>query len=230
MNLAIGSAFRDSSSRGQLSRWMMQIAALANRLHRDGHELSLILVEGDSVDDTRARLQNVAANYERATFVDVTHGKGNFGSTEDPARFAALAGVGNGILENIPDDADALLYVESDLIWSPTDVLGLVERLCEGVDIIAPMVWAGENFYDVFAYRALDGARFSPFPPFSHAIDRNKPINEIGSAGSCLVMRAQVARECRIPIEDGLVGFCRDARSKGYHVWVDQDKNVRHPA
>jgi hypothetical protein len=141
----------------------------------------------------------------------------------------ALAYVGNGILESVPADVDVLVYIESDLLWRPKPILALIEQLVAGeTDIVAPLVFAGEAFYDIFAFRA-QGERFSPFPPYHRGFAEGADRLEVESAGSCLVMRGDVARACRIGETEGLVSFCADARAKGYRIWVDRRVRIDHP-
>ena len=94
---------------------------------------------------------------------------------------------------------------------------------------VAPLIFAGEHFYDVFAFRDLDGERFGPFAPYSHAFFGGQKFIEVSSAGSCLVMKGNVARRCRVDDSAGLVGFCADARRQNFRIWVDSEKSVRHP-
>lgn len=227
MKITLGSAFRNSAGR-QIDNYLLQAHGLREALVAMGHELFIVAAEGDSTDRTQQELDRMLGVLPGVR-VDCTHGGPVFGSTEEPARFKALAGVGNAILANVPKDTHALVYVESDLLWAPHEILNLLEHLHEGeIDVVAPLVYAGSCFYDVFAFRGMDGERFSPFHPFHSSIN-GKLMTEISSAGSCLVMRAQVAHECRVPPEDGLVGFCRDARARGYRIWLDKSGIVRHP-
>ena len=230
MNVVLGSAFRNSVRNNQLERWLAQAESLKIALWAWGHSMSVIAAEGDSIDHTRRALEEGLATRSIATtLVDVSHGGPVYGSCEAPERFKALQGVGNGILGAVGLDVDALVYVESDLIWRSEEIMGLIERLSASIDVVAPMIWAGDCFYDVYAFRDLKGERFGPFMPYSDCL-RDRLLAEIGSAGSCLVMKGAVARECRITEKDGLVGFCRIARSKGYRIWVDSEREVRHPA
>ena len=43
------------------------------------------------------------------------------------------------------------------------------------------------------------------------------------------VMLAEVARRCRIIDDGALVGFCADARSKGFSINVDPRLHISHP-
>lgn len=241
MKIALGSAFRNSKSR--LARYFEQVQALQDALLARGDSLHLGLVEGDSTDRTLTLLQQKLVSFT-GTIIDRSHGGPVYGSTEHPDRFRALQGVGNGILESCPLDADVLVYVESDLLWDAATIIQCIDRLKVGVDVIAPMIFAGTTFYDVFAFRGLDGSRFAPFAPYHMSVAEAGAVTssispsglsvpgglvEVSSAGSCLVMRAEVAWQCRVPPEDGLVGFCRDARTKGFKIWADFDGIVRHP-
>jgi hypothetical protein len=155
-----------------------------------------------------------------------SHGGPVYGSTEHPHRLAALSKVGNTILEGVREDDDYLLYVESDLLWSPKVISSLLSLVIRGeCDIACPLVMAEDRFYDIFLYRR-NGVRFSSFYPY-HPDLTGVPLL-IDSAGSCLMMKAEVARTCRM-IDNVLLDFCQDARSKGYSIKVDPNVQVEHP-
>jgi hypothetical protein len=189
----------------------------------------LLAVEGDSLDNTATWLQKYAdASKIDLELVTRSHGGPVYGSTEHPSRMTALSMVGNGIFEHVRATDDVLVYVESDLLWDATTVLRLVAQLGVDVDVIAPLIFAGQHFYDIWGYR-LNSTRFSPFPPY-HAGLHDDTLTEVESVGSCLVMRAAVARECRIINNACLVGFCDDVRRKGHHIFVDARERIEHPA
>lgn len=224
--VAIGSAFRNSAG-AQIERYFTQVRKLSRDLRERGDSLYVISVEGDSTDNT---IRELDAHLEDMHSVRISHNHGGpwFGSTEAPARFEALQGVGNAILNAVPITVEVFIYVESDLVWASEVILDLIDRVrINNCDVVAPMVFAGDLFYDIFAFRK-DGQRFNPTPPFHPGIIPRE-LTEIDSAGSCLVMRGAVARMCRIPAEDGLVGFCRNVREANYKIWLDFDRMVRHP-
>jgi len=229
MRFALGSAFRNSAGR-QIRRYFSQVEELMADLTPGGHELDLILVEGDSTDNTRGELVSRAeATGLNFNLITRNHGGPEFGSTEHPERMRALSFVGNGILDGVPNHTDILFYVESDLIWTSRTLLALADQLEQKrIDVIAPLVFAGPHFYDVWGFRDLDGHRFGPFHPYSHSLKLSQPT-EVGSVGSCLVMFGHVARKTRIPCGEALVGFCRVAREHGYRVWTDARQRVDHP-
>lgn len=231
--LAIGSAFRNSAGR-QVDRWVHQVVSLRNYLHttRTMHVRG-IAVEGDSKDKTRDYLVRAAA--VDALELDLrtcNHGGPVFGSTEDPRRMSSLSEVGNEILEGVRDTDDFLLYVESDLLWSVETITYLLDTLAAepDIDVLSPMIFAGVHFYDVWAFRK-NGLRYGAFHPYHPNHEVATPLTRgMDSVGSCLLMRACVAREVRMIHGGALVEWCSNARSAGYEIAVHGGLRVEHPA
>src|SRR5690606_11720429 len=106
-------------------------------------------------------------------------------------------------------------------------LLTLIDDL-EGCDVVAPMAMHHSGrFYDTWGYRK-SGQPFAFYPPY-HPDFRAGELMEMDTAGSCLAMRAEVARRCRMQRQDAVVGFCRDARERGYRIWLDTRVQVTHP-
>lgn len=227
MNVVIGSAFRNMA--GRVDQYFAQVAALKQALIK--HPLRVIAVEGDSTDATLAGLARGATEVDVPIDIRIhDHGHPPFASTEAEERMAALTGVSEEIFAGLTDDDDVLIYVESDLIWGPRTMLGLIDILTEedGVDVVAPLVKAGNAFYDIWAFRK-DGERFHSGPEPYHAA-ATPPLTEVDSAGSCLVMRAETGREVRYARRGALVAWCEAARTLGNRIWVAHDLVIRHPA
>jgi len=237
MNVAIISFFRNSAARGQVQRYFQQLHALRSAAPAT-MRFRLIAVEGDSADNTQAELLAYARGLgllnEGFDLVSRSHGKREWGSTEEHERMEALSWVGNGGLERVRPSDDYVIYVESDLIWRPETMLRTLTMLQKTsndkpiFDVFGIMPFAADAFYDIYAFRHLDGTRFGPFAPYSRDFVLDG-INEVSSVGSCLVMRAEVARNVRIPGAEVLVGFCRIAREQGYRIWVDARERIQHP-
>jgi hypothetical protein len=228
MQVVIGSAFRGSVY--YLPRYFGQVIRLREILKRQGHTLRLIAAEGDSVDRTRESLVRYADSHQLPIeLLDTSHHGPWFGSTEAPSRLAALSKVGNAIFDAVKSSDDVLVYVESDLVWEPGVIVILIEqaiRRDHEYDVFSPLVFAGQYFYDIWAFRK-NGERFTPFPPYHPSL--NGGLTAVDSVGSCLVMQAEVARTCRIRDDYCLVGWCEDARSKGYRIAVCSDLKIHHP-
>jgi len=224
VKIVIGSAFRNST-RDYVQVYMDRVVALRAALN--GSTLRVHAVEGDSANNTVGYLREEAADRKLPLeVVTRDHGGPVFGSTEQPERMTALSHVGNGILEGVQDDDQVLFYVESDLVWSPDVILRLIDQLSPGRDVIAPMVFAGAAFYDIWGFR-VNGHRFGSLPPYYASLSLSG-LTPIDSAGSCLVMRAEVARRARMTT-GALVEFCANARAAGFKIFCDGRERIYHP-
>lgn len=227
MRVAIGSAWRNSDH--NVAPYLRRVAQLRDALGV-GCSVRIIAAEGDSCDRTRDSLRMLSGIVELETeIIDVSHGGPDFGSTEAPERMVALSKVGNAIFDAVKEDDDILLYIESDLRWNAEVAETLIHAAAArvaGFDVFAPMVFAGRAFYDIWGFRTLDGVRFGPFEPYSQALNSDWRVCEVGSVGSCLAMRGEVARKTRIRNDYCLVGWCEDARNNGYRIGVVPELRV----
>lgn len=234
MNIVLGSCFRNSAGR-HLSLYAERVAALAAALP-PGDTLRLALVWGDSTDRTEEALARYAALAPcPVELVARHHGQPWYGSTEQPERLKAFGFAAGGAFAAVTPADDAFAYVESDLIWTPGTLVGLLRRLGKDVDVVAPLtvVDGTDVNYDLWGCRQLDGRRTSPFAPYFdprylREHERADGLVEVGTVGSCLAVRGVVARS--VPMGDGaLVGWCEAARAGGARVWMDPVAKVYHP-
>lgn len=221
--IAVVSLFR-SCSRAHVTRYFAQIEELARSTTE---AVRVVAVEGDSVNDTREMLSSLNGHVAVEVVVR-EHGGPWYGSVDTPERMRQVSFAANGGLEALTESDDSVLYVESDLTWRPETILRLFDRVREGCDVVAPAVFAGKAFYDIWGYRDLRGKRFSPFPPYSRGLEH--PPTEVSSAGSCLAMRGDVARRVRMSNTNAIVGLCAAVRGGGGHVYVDWRERVEHPS
>lgn len=230
MNIVLASIFRNSS--GYLDRYFSQITALRAKLAERGDTLSFVWAEGDSEDDTFQRL-GVALNgsEKHSRLIQINHGGPVFGSIDNDQRWRNISKVCNGLLDTIDSPCDIVVYIESDLLWTPETILALIDRVCHGVDAIAPMCFHLPTglFYDIWGHRK-DGVRFQQYSPYHKALTPGVELALIDSAGSCIVMRDDVAKQARFnPPELGIVGFGNTIRELGFKLWLDPAQRVFHP-
>lgn len=226
--IAVLSFFRNAEG-AHVHRFIERVSSLRNL---SAYPVRIVAVFGDCVDQTANDLLRQAEKHDLSLqLVESSHGGPVFGSTEDPARLKALSQIGNAGLSAINDEDAYVFYVESDLLWDASTVLQLVKRVQaeEKPTIVAPLIFAGENFYDVFCFRK-NGARFAPFYPYHSELDHNvNALTDVDSVGSAFVMPAEIARQCRIKNDNVLMGFCEDAWAHGFQVKVDPSLKVNHP-
>lgn len=194
------------------------------------HRFCCVWGEGDSTDDTRARLTHDSRIWP-ATIVDCTHGGQEFGSVERTERFRQLAHVGRCIWAAIPADADVVVYVESDLIWDAQTIISLIDRLTD-YPAISPMVlldrkgWAKNAFYDTWGAIGLNGRHFEHHPPYNAGYKPDEPF-PVSSMGSCMAMRGDIAR--RIVVDDRVFqGISAQIWMMGERVWIDPKLIIKH--
>ncbi len=228
-NISVISIMRNSLS--YIDRYIAQFQAL-----RDVIPLRVVVAEGDSDDGTYAQL-GALAGFEDFELHKIEHGGPVFNSTDNPQRWSQIAYVYNTLLDLLEPEGPVIL-VESDLIWQPETMLGLLKQLGVGIDAIAPLSvkgyydldghrLPGERFYDTWGHRWPDGTRFSG--ELSEVVSDGKMLRPISSAGSCIVMKEEVARKARFGAEDGIVGFCADLHRLGFHLYLDDQLRVEHP-
>ncbi len=233
MRLTIVSFFRDAAG-VQVHRFIKQCVHLQAGWKGP---VRLVAVYGDCVDSTKQQLQAEAEAYNLALhLVEYNTNKPRFGSTEEPDRMATLSKMANHALDYAqsllePGVPEQIFYVESDLIWEPETVKKLGEILdrAEDIDAIAPLIYAGELFYDIWGFRGMDDIRFAPFPPYHFSLTSTDPT-QIHSCGSAFMMERWVLEKSRIRNDYALVGFWEDARSHGFKLFVAPTLKVRHPA
>ncbi len=227
MNVTLCSAFRNS--RSYIDLYFAQIGALHDRLKARGDTLHFIFGEGDSVDDTWSYLSALIDAYKLpVTVCAVDHGGPEYGSVVSAERFEQLAGVWSIIWQRIPQDADAVIFCESDLIWSSDTMLALLDDL-EHVPCVAPMVMMENGwFWDTWAF-IRKGRNFGNPPPFHPGLEADSDLVELDSAGSLLVMRGDIARRVHWPAADVVKGVCRQIIEGSDSVWLNTKQKVMHP-
>lgn len=224
----IASIFRDSAE--YVDWYFEQIRRYEE--YAEGR-VTLILAEGDSVDNTYdLLLEHILRRGVKADrLLKIVHGGPKYGSIDHPDRWRNIAKVCNGVMDEIPL-GENLAYVESDLVWEPEMMHRLLGQL-RLVDAVAPLCVHEVNhdlFYDTWGHRGLDGKCFEHHPPYHPALEsRQGALVEISSAGSCVVMRADVAARARFGEDDCIVGLGRSIRENGGRLFLDTEARVFHP-
>ncbi|MDZ4772694.1 MAG: hypothetical protein SGI72_06110 [Planctomycetota bacterium] len=218
--IAVCSLFRNSASTLEYFRAVISAQA------RPDIELAFSFVEGDSSDDTLARLKAWRDQDARVSLakLDVEP----VADFDDRVKKWAL--LGNVALETaLATDCTHVLWCESDLAL-PHDLLE--QLVASDVDIVAPAIFLGGMFYDTWGFRGLDGVRFTNVAPY-HRDFRPHELVELASVGSVVLFkRAVFDRGVRFrgEYENGLLaGVNQDARRAGFQTFMDSRVAVLHP-
>src|SRR5258708_3181309 len=144
-DLTVLSILRDSTP--YLDRYAAQLRAAARRFEH----VHAIWVEGDSRDDTQARLRALVDELPiDVTLVECKTGGPYWPSIDHPQRWRQLEVVWNTALAYLEPTTYAVC-VESDLIWDVDTLLACIEQLGEG-DAVAPLLLKGDIFYDTHGF------------------------------------------------------------------------------
>lgn len=232
--VAILTPFRNA--RKYLRLYFSQLSTLRDLLSNNGYSLRLVAAEGDSLDCTRDRIITLSDDHNiPLTLVDTTHGKMKWSSVEDPVRMKVMSDVMNKALDAVEESDSIVVWIMSDLEWIPDDILDMIEETLHNEtgtqDIFVPRVLnPNSDFYDTWAFRFHDERFIPKFPynnRFSGVHDSGQGLFEIHSAGTCLVMTGEVARNHRAKNNE-VVSFCESIRKSGHRIWLDWDKKVYH--
>lgn len=220
--LAICSLVRDGMPYLPAYRRQLESLVLA-----EGDTWRLYCIEGDSRDESWSFLSRWAAEDDRLTIAQLHVGK-----AEGAERMAQnWAKVCNACFDLIPADSahTHVLWLESDLTFPSETARRL---LAHGVDVVAPIIFLGGQFYDTWGFRDLAGRRWTNEAPYHPDYGPNR-LMPMGSVGSCVLFSRRVfdaGIRMRGTYENGLlVGMCNDARAQGLRVWADTGTAILHP-
>ena len=217
MKLAIYSLFRDDNP--------IYIKQYFDRLDTQKTNIDFLcyLVEGDSESALTYETLIAYSNYHSfsSMVLTTTTGLPRHGQDTTDERFRCLSQTANIALDAIAKDnwATHIMLIESDLKYNHHLIQDLVNNIPDKNSGIAPMIMAGESFYDIWGFRKLDGESVGPF----FTTDELYPLS---SFGSCFILPIQ-------PIYDGLrfdlrcnVGLSNDYVERGYDLWVTPQARV----
>jgi len=216
--IAAMSLFRDSSQQ-YIDEYFDRARSISG-----GHQIDFFLVEGDSKNNTFDMLRAKAGDDKRFKVIKNDTGLPQMGSTVHETRFKCLTRTANPTIADIAElDYDYFWYIDSDLLYSP----GIVNALMSAKrDVIAPIIMAGEAFYDIWAYRNMDGKSVGPH---THWIVDSQPIR-LSSVGGCVMIKHEfIRRGARMTETESIVGLCEESSRLGAEVWMDTTSVVFHP-
>ena len=220
-HLTIVTPCRDAEA--QLAQYIRQVLTL----EWQPEAIRIIMVEGDSTDDTLSKLQAWAIWDNRVQIVKCDTGSPKYGSVVNADRFEVLAEVFNAGMDTIDTSwTDHVLMMPVDVKYRPS----LAQSLAFwDKDMIAPMSFTTYGFfYDTWAF-VKDGQNF-----VHHSRDWIErwlpPVPfEMDSVGGANMMKVDLVQlGVRYSPETVDKGLCAHAKSLGYRVWADPTSEVEH--
>jgi len=224
MKIAVANMWQNSTA--YVYRYLAQFRALQAAAPQ--HEFEAVIAEGDSTDGN-ATWYKLNELFNGKVFKRV-HGGQIYGPVDVTQRWLQISFVMDGVFEHIRPDHDAVIWVESDLIWEPQTMLKLLSYL-ERVDAVVPMIWMRSAFYDIWGYRK-GGVHFTNEAPYHTLLSgpSENGLHLLDSGGGCVAMRGEIARTCRCrPPTLAAVGLYMDMKAHGWKVWLDPTLSVHHP-
>lgn len=205
-----------------LERFFAQVEELNPRL--------IVIVEGDSTDDTYAHLQAWKVTSAPPTLLlKVEHGGPTFPSIIHPQRWRQLSVACNAALtaavRELEED-EPLIYVESDLIWTAETMKELASRTTV-FPAVAPMSMYDGRFYDTWGH-THNWEGFAPHAPYFPGYQPNQ-MHQITSAGSCIAFSWTAAQAVHFSPIDCIRGIGRTLADDGLTLWLDPTLEVLHP-
>lgn len=227
MNVVLGSMFRDAT--GYLSTYFEQVEGLRTLLEDRGDRLRVVAVENDSRDDTHEVIDRwLFGHFADGVLIRAHDDCPYHPSVDIPERWRHHAWVANHVLEDLTDEDDVIVYVESDLIWDPVEMLALIDHTKDNKAWTASVFHRqrGARWYDSWG-TTLDGEPFHGMGPY-HAAWGPETIR-VDTCASVLACPVGLAQVTRFQPEDAFKGWCRDLYAHGTQVWLDTRLAVIHP-
>jgi len=236
-NIKVGALFRDSQvwhNRyiGQVQRYFRQIDE--QRTYGTYKIDEIVASEGDSKDSTWEALQEEQKHRPNLKLIKMDGSNLAVQSTGGEERIKELSRLANEVLEQI-QDADYILWSESDLIW-PNEhlILSLLNSFNEVNDlgVVAPLIFLENEwrvFYDTYIFRSTKDILWQNQHPWIHNFyeyDKYIPMN---SVGSCTLIKGEAIRNGARFGNTGFVDLCQNVRDLGLKVVANRSILIYHP-
>lgn len=208
---------RDSTP--YLDRYFAQIEGASKPFK----QVFIVIVEGDSTDGTKEYLAVKSKDLPSNTRLNViTYDLGGqkFGSIANPTRWAKLEACWNRAIESV-QPSDYVVCVESDLIWGWGALRECLNHLKE-YDVVFPMLYGQDHFYDTNGFRLPDGRKFNGQHPIIPDWTGERFVR-LSTGGGMIATAYEHIRHAKWRDE------CRLHFPADTHLVADTDLRIYHP-
>ena len=203
-------------------------------LHKNYFELGTVFVSTNGPELTNKRFKELSESmpFKVEIGFDPNIKIDEFSMFE---RARKWSNIGNkNIQKSIDTPSEFTIILEADLTYSPDIVDYLVQA---DVDVVAPVVILGKQFYDSWGYRKLNGDKIYNLEYFNsnihESIYNDRFLTELSSVGSFLCIKTKfLKKSIRLPAEyeNGLlVGLCKNIRRFNGRIFCRNDVSIIHP-
>lgn len=216
-----------------LSFWRNDVARnltarAAHLLDKTYPALEWVWIVGDSDDTTAEALHDIQASAAVGLAISIV----DIGDTgipgDDPnVRLRRLSVTAQAGVDQVTPADDVVIIHESD-IQSPPDLVERLLAIPQAVVGAWPVLGAAPLFYDIWAYRGLDGEHFTNYPPYHPTYRADAPfaLASVGTVWKFPAAAVQAGLRCAT---FGCVELCAGLRAQGYGVWCDPRIEVVQP-
>ena len=218
----------------QDSKYLETFFDQIKNLHKNNFELGTVFISTNGPELTNKKLKELSENmpFKVEIGFDPNIKIDEFSMFE---RARKWSNIGNkNIQKSIDTPSEFTIILEADLTYSPDIVDYLVQA---DVDVVAPVVMLGKQFYDSWGYRKLNGEKIYNLEDFNtnihESIYNHRYLIELSSVGSFLCIKTKfLKKSIRLPAEyeNGLlVGLCKNIRRFNGRIFCRNDVSVIHP-
>ncbi len=227
-NLTLSSIMRQSDK--YVQRYISQVSTLFDMLDNN---CCAVWLEGDSTDSTFEALSKAKEDLESKgnTIILIKHNNGGplYRSINNLNRWRQISECWNTCLSNL-QEAKVTICVESDLIWDPIVVPGLISLLDSEHPVICPMLMIKyirsrpdipERFYDIWAFARQNQGFFNDYPFWIN--DTPDRLLELTSCGGMIISTYDIQKKTRFNRDtcvmkfDTSIKLFMDKKTKIYH-------------
>lgn len=241
-DLTILSIFRQSEK--YVYRYLQQVT---EAFELNGGKCHAVWLEGDSTDQTYSILQQGKEKLEETGNVDVTLIKFDNGGPYWPSivnqdRWFQIATCWNKCLEGLKP-SKITICVESDLIYNPSVIKPLVDKIDEKHHVIYPMLMTYdgsyektpecEHFHDTWGMRRgnLNFSNLPPYWPESEELTEEEDLLEITRGGGMIVTTYEYQKRGKFDTTCCIMKYPSDVKlfmHKGLKIYHPMPGESRH--
>lgn len=246
-NIVVASMVRNEERHGHLKGFIKCLRNL-EKFHKG--KIIYVFIEGDSYDNTWSVLRewlseknDKGEDKRRYILRKIDRGHGVFMKNRDNKRTKYFAYIRNMLIDLVMsiENVEYVLMVDANYGFKGnlvTELMKILDKDNKDTSIVAPMIYSHKDhlgrflFYDIWANRR-NKKEFRSYYPYADGIEgylkSGEPFDMDSVGGAYLIKRKVLEEGTRYNGDKDCehVGFCSDARNKGFKVKTNPKVYVR---